>query len=251
MEIVNKNEREGKIISFFSTKGGVGKSVIAFNYALKLASSRKKNVLLIDGDFLFGDVAVLVDEKPIKTIYNAIEDMAIESFDFLKEYIIKTKYKIDVLLAPKRPENAESITKDDIIKIIELVKTKYDYIIIDLGTNFDNNTLTFLDICGELFFITTTDLMSVKNTKLGIDVMKSLDYDNKKIKIIINKYEKNGNILENDLKKYINFPIFFTLPEDRKIIENSINTGVPIDTLKLFSKSKFEKALIKLIEINN
>jgi|LGOV01.1.fsa_nt_gb pilus assembly protein CpaE len=251
IEIISKKVNDAKIISFFSAKGGVGKSVLAFNYAIKLATIKKKKVLLIDGDLLFGDIAVLADEKPIKTIYDVIEDMALDSFEFLKEYIIETKYKIDVLLAPKRPENAESITEENIMKILELVKKNYDYIVIDLGTNFNNNTLSFLDISDEIFLITTANLMGVKNTKIGIDVMKSLEYSEEKIKVIINKYEKNSDILENDLKKYINFPIYFTLPEDRKAIENSINTGKPINTMKLFSKSKFEKALINLVEMDS
>ena len=248
MKIVRSEDKEAKFSTFFSTKGGVGKSILAFNYAIKLAAIKNKKVLLIDGDFLFGDIAVLSDKKPIKTIYDIVEDMAFESFDFLKEYITETDNGVDVLLAPRRPENAESITSDNIIKINDIVKKNYDYVIIDLGTNFNNSTLTFLDYCDEIFFITTTDLMTIKNTKIGIDVMKSLGYDDSKIKIIVNKFQKNGNVNINDLNKYLKFPIHFTIPEDRKIIENSVNIGKPVGKVKMFSKGKFEKMLIKLIE---
>jgi len=248
IEIAKPAVKEAEFLTFFSTKGGVGKSILAFNYAIKLAAIKNKKVLLIDGDFLFGDVAVLSDKKPLKTIYDIVEDMAFESFDFLKEYITETDNGIDVLLAPRRPENAESITSENIIKINDIVKKNYDYVIVDLGTNFNNSTLTFLDYCDEIFFITTTDLMTIKNTKIGIDVMKSLGYDDTKIKIIVNKFQKNGNVNINDLNKYLKFPIFFTMPEDRKIIENSVNVGKPVGKVKMFSKGKFEKMLIKLIE---
>jgi len=248
VEVVKKDSKNAKFTTFFSTKGGVGKSILSFNYAIKLAAIKNKKVLLIDGDFLFGDIAVLSDKKPIKTIYDAVDDMAFESFDFLKEYITKIDVGIDVLLAPRRPENAEVVTSENIITISDIVKKNYDDIIVDLGTNFNNTTLTFLDYCDEIFFITTTDLMTIKNTKIGIDVLQSLGYNDEKIKIIVNKFQKNSNVNVNELSKYLKFPIYFTIPDDKKNIENSVNIGKPVDKVKLFSKGKFEKMLIKLIE---
>lgn len=247
IKVEEKNEL-GKVISFFSTKGGVGKSVLAFNYALKLNELEDKKVILVDGDFLFGDVGILVDEKPLKTIYNIIEDQAFGSFDLLKEYIISTNENISVLLSPKRPENAEYITNEHVKDILKLLKENFDYIIVDLGTNFNNSTLTFLDYSDYIYIISLMDLMSIKNTKLGIEVMQSLDYDKEKVKIIINKFRKNGNINIKNLTKHLNYPIYYKIPYDKKIIENSVSIGKPVSKVSFFSKSKFEKALIDFIK---
>jgi len=249
ISIVNKEKKSAEIISVFSAKGGTGKSVLAFNFALKLSKKEGNKVLLIDGDFLFGDVGVLVDEKPIKTIENLVDDMAFESYAIMKEYITETSYNIDTLLAPKRPENAEKITKTNIEEILKITKKEYDYIIIDLGTNYNNSTLTFLDLSDQIFMITLMDLMSIKNTKIGIDVMKSLDYDSDKLKLIVNQYNKKNNISATKLKKYLNYEVYFKVPEDRKIINDSINIGIPVSKVKSFRKSKFEKAIMDLVAI--
>ncbi|HKL42543.1 MAG TPA: response regulator [Clostridia bacterium] len=249
ISIVNKEKKSAEIISVFSAKGGTGKSVLAFNFALKLSKKEGNKVLLIDGDFLFGDVGVLVDEKPIKTIENLVDDMAFESYAIMKEYITETSYNIDTLLAPKRPENAEKITKTNIEEILKITKKEYDYIIIDLGTNYNNSTLTFLDLSDQIFMITLMDLMSIKNTKIGIDVMKSLDYDTDKLKLIVNQYNKKNNISATKLKKYLNYEVYFKVPEDRKIINDSINIGIPVSKVKSFRKSKFEKAIMDLVAI--
>lgn len=249
ISITNKERKNGEIISVFSAKGGTGKSIIAFNFALKLSKEEENKVLLIDGDFLFGDVGVLVDEKPIKTIENIIDDMAFESYTIMKEYITSTNYNIDTLLAPRRPESAEKITKTNIEEIIDIVKKEYDYIIIDLGTNYNNTTLTFLDISDQIYLITLMDLMSIKNTKIGIDVMKSLDYNEDKLKLIVNQYNRKNNISTAKLKKYLNYEIFFKVPEDRKIINDSINIGIPVSKIRSFRKSKFEKAIMELVAI--
>jgi pilus assembly protein CpaE len=249
ISIVNKEKKSAEIISVFSAKGGTGKSVLAFNFALKLSKKEGNKVLLIDGDFLFGDVGVLVDEKPIKTIENLVDDMAFESYAIMKEYITETNYNIDALLAPKRPENAEKITKTNIEEILKITKKEYDYIIVDLGTNYNNSTLTFLDLSDQIFMITLMDLMSIKNTKIGIDVMKSLDYDEDKLKLIVNQYNKKNNISATKLKKYLNYEVYFKVPEDRKIINDSINIGIPVSKVKSFRKSKFEKAIMDLVAI--
>ena len=249
ISIVNKEKKSAEIISVFSAKGGTGKSVLAFNFALKLSKKEGNKVLLIDGDFLFGDVGVLVDEKPIKTIENLVDDMAFESYAIMKEYITETSYNIDALLAPKRPENAEKVTKMNIEEILKITKKEYDYIIIDLGTNYNNSTLTFLDLSDQIFMITLMDLMSIKNTKIGIDVMKSLDYDSDKLKLIVNQYNKKNNISATKLKKYLNYEVYFKVPEDRKIINDSINIGIPVSKVKSFRKSKFEKAIMDLVAI--
>lgn len=249
VSIVNKDTKKAEIISVFSTKGGAGKSVIAFNFALKLSKEKDNKVLLIDGDFLFGDVGVLVDKKPIKTIENIVDDLAYESFAIMKEYITGTNYNIDTILAPKRPEDAEKITKTNIQDIINVVRKEYDYIIIDLGTNYNSSTLTFLDLSDQIFLITLMDLMSIKNTKIGIDVMRSLDYREDKLKLIVNQYNRKNSISTAKLKKYLNYEIYFKVPEDRKTINNSINIGIPVGKIKSFRRSKFEKAIMELVAI--
>ncbi len=97
--------------------------------------------------------------------------------------------------------------------------------------------------------ITLMDLMSIKNTKIGIDVMKSLDYDSDKLKLIVNQYNKKNNISATKLKKYLNYEVYFKVPEDRKIINDSINIGIPVSKVKSFRKSKFEKAIMDLVAI--
>jgi pilus assembly protein CpaE len=59
-QIVEKKEKEKHIIiCIFGTKGGVGKSLIATNLAIALKKITEKEVVLIDLDFQFGDIAIM------------------------------------------------------------------------------------------------------------------------------------------------------------------------------------------------
>src|SRR5207247_7466104 len=65
--------QRGKIISFFSPKGGVGRTTIATNLAVALHQSTGQAVVLVDGSLPFGDIAVILNMSPkAKTIADLV-----------------------------------------------------------------------------------------------------------------------------------------------------------------------------------
>src|SRR5437773_11308949 len=54
----------GQIIAVFSPKGGVGRTTVAVNLAVAVATDLGKSVVLMDGSFQFGDVGVLLNLNP-------------------------------------------------------------------------------------------------------------------------------------------------------------------------------------------
>lgn len=233
--------REGKIITLFSSKGGVGKSVLAVNLAVEF--SKNKKTILIDMDLMFGDVSMLVNGLNHKTILDAIDDEQIDSYLSLKPYLFEYNKNLDVLFAPKKPEASEYISKESIEKVFSIIKNQYDVIVVDTGVNFNDSTLFVLDNADYVLFISNMDIVSLKNTKLGLSVMKTLGYDNKKLKIVINRYTTDYGISRADVEETLKHEIFALVPDDEKTVVNSINSGKPfIDNNKLY-KSKIVKAI--------
>src|SRR5438128_1301898 len=65
--------QRGKIITFFSPKGGVGRTTIATNLAVALHQSTGQPVVLVDGSLPFGDIAVILNMNPkAKTIADLV-----------------------------------------------------------------------------------------------------------------------------------------------------------------------------------
>ena len=61
----------GKILTVFSTKGGVGKSLVATNVGVALAGARH-SVCLVDLDVNSGDVAIMLQLTPHRTINDLV-----------------------------------------------------------------------------------------------------------------------------------------------------------------------------------
>ncbi len=244
--VVEKEEKFAEVISFFSTKGGVGKTVLATNLAVML--SKKKKVLLIDADLLFGDIGILLDIRPLKTIIDLIEDHVYEDFNAYHDYLQETQEGFDVLLAPRKPEEAEFVSAKALASIIKTTRQHYDTIIIDLGTNYSEPTLTALDLSSQIYMISTYDLLSIKNTMVGLDVMKSLSYDVDKLKLVLNKRDKRNRISEADIKKILKYPITAALPLEKKLLEDAVQLGEPVTKVGKVLPTRFEKSLKALAE---
>lgn len=219
--------RNARIVTFFSSKGGVGKSVLSLNSAISLSKSGDKKILLMDLDLLFGDISMMVNQFSEKNILDMIDDNQMDTYENMKPYLYEYNENLHMLFAPQKPEAAEYISKDTIEKIIKTLKAHYDLILVDTGVNFSDNTLCILDISEIILFISTMEIVSLKNSKLGFGVMKSLGYDKDKVKLVINRFNTSYGISKSDLESAFKDELLLAIPDDEKTVSISVNKGNP------------------------
>jgi pilus assembly protein CpaE len=240
---IKEKEKEGKIVAFFSSKGGVGKSVLALNSAITLSKDSSKKVLLMDMDLQFGDIAMLVNKFNEKTILDAVDDGQIDSYENITPYLYKYKDNLDMIFAPGKPEAAEYIVKENIEKLMRILEKQYDVIIVDMGINFNDNTLYVLDKAEKIAFVSTMEIAALKNTKLGLRVMESLGYEKDKVKLVVNRFNTDYGISRKEVEEAFKDGIFAVIPEEEKTVVVSVNKGQPFCGERKFSKSKVGQAV--------
>ncbi len=226
--VLTSSVHKAQIVSFFSAKGGVGKSMLALNSSLIIHEKFNKKVLLIDLDLQFGDIALMVNKQNEMTIKEMFDDSPITSIEDMKPYLFKYKENCDMLFAPKDPESAEYISKEQIKSILEILKKHYDIIIIDTGVNYDEVTLNALDLSDQVIIVSSLEVTGLKNTKLSLRVMQSLNYDSSKVKLLVNMAQDKFGVTKANVQKAFTFEVIGYIPEDIKLVRNSINTGVPL-----------------------
>lgn len=219
-----------KVISIFSTKGGVGKTVIAVNLALALAKYKQGKVCIIDLDLQFGDVAILMNIIPKATIadmareidrYGEIDD------NFVETFLFNYNGQLKVLPAPFRPEEGEYVKGEHINKILKVLRSKFDYIVIDVPKYLHDTALVALEASDEIFLILEMDVPTIKNGKLCTNIMKSLNYSADKVKIILNRADTRFGITPKDVEEVFDFPVVCQLPSDGNLVLPSVNNGKP------------------------
>lgn len=237
------SNKKAEVLTFYSSKGGVGKSILAVNSAITLSNTFNKKTLLIDLDLQFGDISMLINRPLEKTIIDLIDDGKLNSYENMKEYFCEYDENLDILLAPRKPENAEYINQELLEKMLKILVSEYDYIIVDTGVNFSDETLYVLDISKYILFITTMDIISLKNSKLGLGVMSTLNYDKEKVKLVVNCATTKFGIRDYDVKSVFKEDVFKIISEDRKIAITSVNNGIPFCDNSKHKNSKIVKAV--------
>lgn len=239
-ESENKKKIESKIISVCSPKGGSGRSVIISNLAVSLASL-EKSVVILDCDLQFGDQAMMFNILNSNTIGDLVKNEKIFNWEIIKKYIEKTDIEnLYLLSAPSKPEEAELISRNEIVKIIDILKDNFDFILIDTPSYFLDVAISVYDISDIILLVTEVDLNSIKNAKSAMKVLEKLNYSDDKIKIIVNKLGKNKAVNSDNISNSLSKKIFCELPYVPYELTSSINRGesiVSYDVNNPFSRS--------------
>jgi len=218
--------KRGTIVTVFSTKGGVGKTVLATNIGVALASL-KHSVALVDLDLQFGDVGIMLGLEPTMTITGAAQVSDRLDAELLSGYMVTHSSGLKCLLAPVQPEEAESITPGRIARVLELLSEMYDAVIVDTCASLDETVLTALDRSDRVLAMTMMDVASIKNTRISLQKLSQLGYDGELVEVVLNRADSKVFLQPAQVEKAIGRTIQVQIPSDR-IVPQSVNKGVPV-----------------------
>jgi pilus assembly protein CpaE len=220
-------QENGKVITVFSTKGGIGKTTIATNLAIALAEKTRTRVGIIDADLQFGDVGLFLNLMPKATIADLVQDMDNLDEKLLEGYLAAYSSAVSVLPAPLRPEQADLVTGAHLSAILKVMRKTYQYIIIDTAPSFNDAMLSVLDAADQVFVVAAMDLPTIKNVRLCLEIMESLNYRREKIKLILNRANVESGMRVEEVSESLHYPFTATLPSDGRTVVASVNKGVP------------------------
>jgi MinD-like ATPase involved in chromosome partitioning or flagellar assembly len=246
------SNKKGKIITIFSTKGGVGKTIFTINLAAAYQLLEKK-VLIIDLDLYSGGIGLVLNVDENKDIYNFIDDINNKRYTEFKNYIAKYNDYIDVLCCPLDPRQGGKINVQQVENIMMYALNKYDVILIDTSHILSDINLTALDNADQIVLLLSNDPIDLKNMNSVIAIFKDNEKNNYKLILnnAINTDRDYFNIFE--MKKIIKNNIDYTINKDFHIkdIDYYLMKGeIPLLTKKIQNKKKKEINRFKQIAIN-
>lgn len=217
----------GRIFSLFSPKGGVGLTTVAVNLATNIFDLTGKPTILVDLDLNGGDVTTMLNLKTSYTISDVTVNISRLDKSFLKSVIAKHESGIFVLAEPHKVEEGVSVPSSDLRKVINLLKTMFSYIVIDTESVLDERTISVVEMSDAVLLTFVLSLPGIRT------IQKYLDYFDKseakhKVKLIVNRYVKRGEIQIGDAEKVLNKRIFRTIPNEYNDAMTSLNKGMPL-----------------------
>ncbi len=220
--------RLGQICVAFSTKGGVGKSVVATNLSVVLATHLSGKVALVDADLQFGDDAVLLGIPPVHTTADAAA--SIDTADSqLMDGLLATHEasSLRVLCAPVEPSAGDKITPEEMVAIVRLLRKMYEFVIIDMPPHFDDVVLALIEEADHVLLVASMDIPSIKNLKVGIQTLDLLALAGGKLKLVLNRANARVHLDVSDVERALGVSAEYRIPSDIAIPQ-AVNRGVPV-----------------------
>jgi pilus assembly protein CpaE len=214
-----------RVITVFSSKGGCGKTFLSTNLAVALGRNGAE-VALVDLDLHFGDVAIMLHLFPSHTIYDATQSPELDALT-VKSFLTHHDSGIWTLVAPTEPTVADTISPSTITNILKLLRSAFDYVVIDTPPAFSEPVLGAFDESDVLVMLATLDVPSIKNLKLTLQTMELLHFPKNRIRVVVNRADSKVGLRLPDVEKLLSAPVNATIPSSRSV-PLSVNKGSPI-----------------------
>jgi pilus assembly protein CpaE len=219
------SDKTARIIALYSPKGGAGVSTVTANLAWSLKSTGLK-VLVVDGDFLYGDMAVLLNQQSNHSIIDLVRFSGDLDEEVIREVV--THGEVDLLAAPSNAEKFEAISGPDFEKILkELSQLDYDFLLINTSSHLSDPTLVALELAEKIIVIGTQEISCLRAIVLFLDLIEVLSIDRGKLLVVINRFEKNSILTLGKYKEFLKINISQTIPQDHATVLLANNLGVP------------------------
>ena len=217
----------GRVVTVFGTKGGTGKSVVATNLAVSLARQTAQPVVLVDANLQFGDAAIMLQLRPEHTINEAALAGDRLDAEVLENLLLRHKPSgLRVLAAPADPVSADQIDRSDLLRILTVLRERFAFVVVDTAPRIEESTLVTLQAADDILMLTTPDVMSLKNARLGLQTLHALGIPREKVKLVLNQATAQVGLTRADAERAMRRKVDATLPSEH-LVGESVNRGTP------------------------
>ena len=217
----------GEVFVVFSAKGGVGKSIIAANLAVALARETDAKVALVDLDLQFGDIGVMLNLNHSRSITDVVDAQDHLDAEVLDDILAVGPAGVRVLLAPVKPELADLVTPDHVRMVFAEVRKLCDFVVVDASSHLGEAILQVMEIASKILVVTGLTIPSVKNARLTLGVLESLNIDPERVLLVVNRVDGYSDFNKEATEQYLRVPVTVQIPHDPKAVSDAWNQGKP------------------------
>lgn len=237
----------GRIVTFFTNKGGVGKSTLALSSACTLAKRHPGRVLLVDASIQMGVCSALLDLRPRTNMTHIVSEKDRLDATLIRELAAAHSSGLHLLAAPHNALDAAMIDDEVISRVLNLARRAFDYVIVDTFPMIDRVMMAVLDLCDRAYLVTESVVPTLEGTARMLEVLDELGFPHSRRRLALNRYSTFvGNIRSEEVEKRLGLKLDHIVPYEKKLLV-AANMGQPL-VLQSGLPTRFKRAIARIAD---
>lgn len=219
-------DTRGRIISVFSSKGGVGKTFLSSNLATALAGKTKQDTALLDLDLKVGDVFSYYGKEPTRPIEDLIalgersDAVAIRATgEVLHEHL----YAYGVVPDPA----CDSMPGETTGKVLRNLRSNFTNTVVDVSNDYSDQTVAVFDLSDEIWLVTGLDVVGMRHLLIAMETLDSLGIPRDRLRVVLNRADSKVGVSLGDVERVLKVTVDVKIPSS-ELVPQSLNKGQPV-----------------------
>ena len=214
------------VIAFFSPKGKSGKTTLIANLGMALAQKTGQQVGVIDADLQFGDMSVFFNLAPKTTLMEAVRDINFLSPVTLNSYFLPIAENLRVLCGARRPEYAEMIDIKAFTEVVDMARSMYRYVLIDLPSGFVPISIATAEVSDITYLAAMiSGTFEIRHMQRALEIFKAWpDYEDR-VRTVFTRVEPCDANEKEKLAQSLGYPKVSVIPNEYMLVSSAANNG--------------------------
>jgi pilus assembly protein CpaE len=185
-------------------------------------------VALVDLGRPFPDVGTFLDQESNYSIADLVHSIATLDKPFIQRIMQPYGTRLSILHGASDFKDQDSIELESLDAIFTMIRSMYDFIVVDLSHWLDELFLKVLTEADLVLMLTGLTIPDLRNLKKLWPYTIEWHQDKRKLKIVVNRYDNSSGLQLRDLENILQHPTFATLPNDYQALMQCLNQGTPL-----------------------
>jgi pilus assembly protein CpaE len=228
-----QEQGRAQILAFMGSKGGCGTTTLATQLGALLASSFSRSCLLLDLHPDFGDAALYLKlTKSRFHFFELLENTDRLDADFLRSFVMRHSSGLELIPAPEGSViSREALPAGALTHTLSFLRLRYEFILVDLPPALNDENLTVIRDCDQLYLVTVAEVSAVRNVVRQLEYFASKEIPREKIRVVLNRHHKRNVVSDAQIEKVLEQKIFWRVPNQYPQVVKTIHEGDPIAQL--------------------